>query len=389
MMHEPRRRVRRTSRIETELDAYGRGGFFDAVAVKLRDDRAPYLSLDQAMVMGAVGNVLPERPAARRSAPPGRAGPSPRHRDRAVRRGHRLIPRTHGAPGSPAGPGRATLDSRRDGHARDSTDREDPVHPVRTTTHEGVAYRDLNKNGRLDPYEDPRRRRRAGRGPARALTLEEKAGLMFHTVSRRAPTARCSRAPGSISKSPTSGVVRDKHLTHFNVHALDDARMAARWHNALQALAEEHAARHPRHALDRPAARLHRQPGASFAAGVLAVARAARPGRDGRRGAGARVRRHRPAGVLSPSASASPCTRWSTSRPSRAGRAVRHLRRGRRARDRLARRLHPRLPGERSARSVACMTKHFPGGGPQKDGEDPHFPYGREQVYPGGSSTTT
>ena len=35
--------------------------------------------------------------------------------------------------------------------------------------------------------------------------------------------------------------------------------------------------------------------------------------------------------------------------------------------------------------SVACMTKHFPGGGPQRDGEDPHFPYGREQVYPGGN----
>jgi len=30
------------------------------------------------------------------------------------------------------------------------------------------------------------------------------------------------------------------------------------------------------------------------------------------------------------------------------------------------------------------VTKHFPGGGPQLDGEDPHFPYGREQVYPGG-----
>ena len=29
------------------------------------------------------------------------------------------------------------------------------------------------------------------------------------------------------------------------------------------------------------------------------------------------------------------------------------------------------------------MTKHFPGGGPQKDGEDPHFSYGREQIYPG------
>ena len=29
------------------------------------------------------------------------------------------------------------------------------------------------------------------------------------------------------------------------------------------------------------------------------------------------------------------------------------------------------------------MTKHFPGGGPQADGEDPHFPYGKDQVYPG------
>lgn len=34
-------------------------------------------------------------------------------------------------------------------------------------------------------------------------------------------------------------------------------------------------------------------------------------------------------------------------------------------------------------KSVACMTKHFAGGGPQKDGEDAHFPYGKEQVYPG------
>ena len=36
-----------------------------------------------------------------------------------------------------------------------------------------------------------------------------------------------------------------------------------------------------------------------------------------------------------------------------------------------------------SKESVICMTKHFSGGGPQKDGEDAHFPYGAEQVYPG------
>jgi len=33
--------------------------------------------------------------------------------------------------------------------------------------------------------------------------------------------------------------------------------------------------------------------------------------------------------------------------------------------------------------SVACMTKNFPGGGPQMDGEDPPLSIGKEQVYPG------
>jgi len=43
------------------------------------------------------------------------------------------------------------------------------------------------------------------------------------------------------------------------------------------------------------------------------------------------------------------------------------------------------LQGERlGVESVSAMAKHFPGGGPQKDGEDPHFAYGKEQVYPGG-----
>ena len=33
--------------------------------------------------------------------------------------------------------------------------------------------------------------------------------------------------------------------------------------------------------------------------------------------------------------------------------------------------------------SVACMTKHFSGGGPQKEGLDPHFEFQKGQVYPG------
>ena len=42
------------------------------------------------------------------------------------------------------------------------------------------------------------------------------------------------------------------------------------------------------------------------------------------------------------------------------------------------------LQGEDLASGVAAVVKHFPGGGAQQDGEDPHFPYGREQVYPAG-----
>jgi beta-glucosidase len=39
--------------------------------------------------------------------------------------------------------------------------------------------------------------------------------------------------------------------------------------------------------------------------------------------------------------------------------------------------------GEFGAESVCAGAKHFPGAGPHKNGEDSHFSYGREQVYPG------
>lgn len=34
---------------------------------------------------------------------------------------------------------------------------------------------------------------------------------------------------------------------------------------------------------------------------------------------------------------------------------------------------------------VALTMKHFPGGGPQKDGGDPHYDFGKHQVYPAGN----
>ncbi|MEO7131122.1 MAG: glycoside hydrolase family 3 protein, partial [Dermatophilaceae bacterium] len=108
-----------------------------------------------------------------------------------------------------------------------------------STSRDGARYRDLNGNGRLDPYEDPRRSvQERVEDLLGQLSLEEKAGLMFQTVIEAGTDGSVLEHPGAISKSPTSLVVKDKHLSHFNVHALEDARMAARWHNNLQALAE-------------------------------------------------------------------------------------------------------------------------------------------------------
>ena len=35
--------------------------------------------------------------------------------------------------------------------------------------------------------------------------------------------------------------------------------------------------------------------------------------------------------------------------------------------------------------AVALTLKHFPGGGPQEMGFDPHYAHGKNQVYPGGN----
>ena len=45
-------------KLRTKLDAYGKGGFYDSVAVGSGTVAERYLSLDQGMVMAAIGNEL-------------------------------------------------------------------------------------------------------------------------------------------------------------------------------------------------------------------------------------------------------------------------------------------------------------------------------------------
>jgi len=58
MQYEPVEAYDNLVKIERKLKAYGEGGFYDAVAVKSGLIAKRYLSLDQAMVLGAIGNVF-------------------------------------------------------------------------------------------------------------------------------------------------------------------------------------------------------------------------------------------------------------------------------------------------------------------------------------------
>ena len=72
MMHEPDEAFTNLANIQADFDSYGRGGFFDAVAVRSGTVARRYLSLDQAMVMGAIGNVLGNDVIRRGFSTPGR-----------------------------------------------------------------------------------------------------------------------------------------------------------------------------------------------------------------------------------------------------------------------------------------------------------------------------
>lgn len=58
MHHEPRQAFSNLVKIERELGAYGQGGFYDAVAVGSGKIAKRYLSLDQSMILGSIGNVF-------------------------------------------------------------------------------------------------------------------------------------------------------------------------------------------------------------------------------------------------------------------------------------------------------------------------------------------
>ncbi len=240
-----------------------------------------------------------------------------------------------------------------------------------------VSFRDLNKNGILDTYEDPTQPIDARVDDLLGqMTLAEKAGMLFHTM---APLGAWGFLPSGEELLTT------KQMNHFNVIGVAPVREMAEWHNNLQSVAEQSRLGIPVTISTDPRHMFSDNVGANFNAGdfsqwpeplglaatrdVALVEQFGDIARQEYVSVGIRT-------ALHPVADLATEPRWARANGTFGEDAEL-------AGDLVAAYIRGFQGPELGPESVACMTKHFPGGGPQKDGEDPHFPYGREQVYPG------
>jgi len=280
-----------------------------------------------------------------------------------------------------------------------------------------LRFKDLNRNDRLDPYEDwrldPASRARDLRGK---MSLEQKAGFMLISTTRMQNdwAFERNRPAGPIgsgfneqdlvdsmnmfTKKPlpfrnmsavgTTKGVSTFHLRHFILRANAPAGVIATWSNNLQALCEAQPLGIPAIVASNP--RNHITRDASIGLSVGRTDFTAWPGELGLSATRdlslirdfANMARQEWAAVglrkgYMYMADLATEPRWQRvegtfgEEAEWVGKMMYEVVRGFQG---------PELgPG-----SVALTTKHFPGGGATKGGHDPHFSWGKQEVFPGG-----
>jgi len=252
----------------------------------------------------------------------------------------------------------------------------------------GFTYRDLNHNGKLDIYEDPRQ-------PIEArvedllgqMTLDEKAGMLFMNGTGINDDSSLEAKPGSDGFCGLALKFMTAHnMNHINVWGIPEGKVVAAWHNNLQHFAEQtrlgipvSIASDPRNHFTRNVFAMSAQDFSQWCEtlgfGALDDSELMRKFADIAR------REYLAVGIriaLHPQIDLATEPRWA--RVSGTFGEDAHVT------ARLVKAYIAGFQGETlGAQSVACMTKHFPGGGPQKEGLDPHFAFQKGQVYPGGN----
>jgi beta-glucosidase len=219
------------------------------------------------------------------------------------------------------------------------------------------------------------------------MTLDEKAALMMQPTVVVGEDGALSDGEPGLGIASTAHTVGELGITHFNlVGAADDAGSLARWHNQVQRLAADTRLGIPVTLSTDPRHHFTDNPATAALAGafstwpeIIGLAALRSPQRV-REFADVVRQEYTAVGLraaLHPQLDLATEPRWARINNT-FGEDVE-----------LACTLGAAyvlgLQGEQLGKaSVAAMVKHFPGGGPQKDGEDPHFAHGREQIYPGG-----
>ncbi|HKK41368.1 MAG TPA: glycoside hydrolase family 3 N-terminal domain-containing protein [Bacteroidales bacterium] len=251
------------------------------------------------------------------------------------------------------------------------------------------SYRDLNKNGKLDIYEDSRQPvEKRIQDLLGQMTLEEKAGMMFYSPVRVNRDGTIEEEPSNdllASMSPAGITEIDKrHITHFNLFTVYSPDTLALWYDRMQQYEEKTRLGIPLTIASDPrnqaASGFYSMAAKNFSIwpdplGMAAI------GDEAEMEKFADISRQEYVAVgirqaLHPQVDLATEPRW----PRISGTFGEDA-------DLSARMTTSYIKGYQGdtlgSNSVACMTKHFPGGGPQKEGIDPHFKFQKGQVYPG------
>ncbi|MEM9324067.1 MAG: glycoside hydrolase family 3 N-terminal domain-containing protein [Bacteroidota bacterium] len=258
-------------------------------------------------------------------------------------------------------------------------------------TIQGHTFRDLNKNGQLDLYEDTG-------APIEAridnlisqMQVDEKAGLMFaHFLGMNEDGSLLESPrlgdPFSFFTESTSTTLLVKKMNAVQNLGGSSARNYATWNNNLQKFAERTRLGIPVTLINDPRHGTQAMPGASAEAKWISIWPSAlgfgaigdtvvmREFADIARkeylALGVRLAQH-------PMADIATDPRWARVNGTFGEDA--HLSAA------LTKAYVLGFQGDSlGPNSVACQTKHFAGGGPQEDGWDAHFASGKGQVYPG------
>ena len=285
-----------------------------------------------------------------------------------------------------------------------------PSSGVKIITVDGFAFKDLNKNGRLDPFEDWRLPvDTRARDLASRLSVEQIAGLMLYSSHQSIPAmgggffgpSTYNGKPFKESGSKSSDLsdqqkkfLSEDNVRHVLITSVETPEVAAIWNNNAQALVEGlgmgipvNISSDPRHAID-VFAEFNAGAGGriSMWPGSLGIAASFDPALMRKFGQIAATE-YRALGIatsLSPQIDLATEPRWGRFNgtmgedPQLATDMARAYVDGFQTSDSAH-----MISGGWGYRSVNAMVKHWPGGGPEEGGRDAHFGYGAYAVYPG------